>query len=136
MSVPDAILSLVRDPIPAVTVFDSGAPDENTEADQVPERYVVFWPDRGTPESGNVAGQFTGGTFRWQLTFVAPDRGMCDWMADQVRVRILGERPFIAGWSCGQILLPFSLPAERDEQVLSRRAVVAMDRYQLLAEQI
>lgn len=135
MTVPDSILALVRAPIAAVTVFDSGAPDENTEPDLVPERYAVYWPDVGTPQSGTVCGQFTGGMFRWQLNFVAPDRGMCEWMALKVRTGILGTRPSIPGWSCGQIQLPLTLPARRDEQVLSRRVVVLMDRYELLAEQ-
>lgn len=135
MTFTDAVLGLVRAPIPTVRVFDSGSPDENTEAEQIPERYVVFWPDIGTPEGGNVAGDFTGGLYRWQLNFVAPDRGTCEWLALEVRTAILGTRPFIPGWSCGQIQLPLSLPARRDEQVLSRRAVVLMDRYELLAEQ-
>lgn len=136
MTVPDAILALIRAPIPAVTVFDSGSPDENTETEQIPQRYAVYWPDLGTPEGGNVAGEFTGGTYRWQLNFVAPDRGMCEWMVNKVRGHILGVKPFVSGWSCGQIQLPLSLPVRRDEQVLSRRVVVAIDRYELLAEQI
>lgn len=136
MTFTDSVLGLVRAPIPTVTVFDSGAPDENTEPSEVPERYAVFWPDIGTPQSDSVCGQFTGGLFRWQLNFVAPDRGMCEWMALKVRTALLGTNPHISGWSCGQIQLPLSLPARRDEQVLSRRVVVLMDRYELLAEQI
>lgn len=135
MTVNDAILDLVRAPIPTVTVFDSGSPDENTESDQVPERYVVYWPDIGTPQGDSVCGEFTGGLYRWQLNFVAPRRDMAEWMALKVRTHILGTRPSIPGWSCGQIQLPVSLPARRDEQVLSRRVVVLMDRYELLAEQ-
>lgn len=135
MTFNDSILTLVRAPIPTVTVFDSGSPDENTEPTEVPERYAVYWPDNGTPQSGGVCGQFTGGLYRWQLNFVAPDRGMCEWMADKVRGHILGKRPLFPGWSCGQVQLPLSLPARRDEQVLSRRVVVLMDRYELLAEQ-
>lgn len=136
MTLPDAVLELIRAPIPTVTVFDSGSPDENTEAEEVPARYAIYWPDNGTPESGSVAGEFTGGLFRWQVNFVAPDRGMCEWMSSRVRRQLLGVRPRIPGWSCGQIDLPFSLPARRDEQVLSRRVVVLIDRYELLAEQI
>lgn len=135
MTFTDSVLGLVRAPVPTVTVFDSGAPDENTEPAEVPERYAVFWPDIGTPQSGGVCGEFTGGLFRWQLNFVAPDRGMAEWMAQEVRDAILGTQPFIPGWACGQIQLPLSLPARRDEQVLSRRVVVLMDRYELLAEQ-
>lgn len=135
MTVPDAILVLIRAPIPTITVFDSGAPDENTEAEQVPERYAVYWPDIGTPQGGGVCGQFTGGLFRWQLNFVAPRRDMAEWMASKVRAAILGTNPFIPGYQCGQIQLPLSLPAQRDEQVLSRRVVVLKDRYELLAEQ-
>jgi hypothetical protein len=134
VSLPDAILALAKASIPTVTVFDSGAPDENNTAD-MPERYVVYWPNLGTPQSGSVAGTFTGGLYEWQFNFVAPDRGVAEWMALKVRDSILGTKPFIPGFSCGQIQLPFSLPARRDEQVLSRRVVVAIDRYQLLAEQ-
>jgi hypothetical protein len=136
MTFTDSVLGLVRAAVPAVSVFDSGSPDENTEPDQVPERYVVFWPDTGTPQGDSVCGEFTGGLFRWQLNFVAPDRGMAEWMSQKVRDSLLGDRPFIAGWSCGQIQLPLTLPARRDEQVLSRRVVVLMDRYELLAEQV
>jgi hypothetical protein len=134
MTMPDAILALAKASIPAVTVFDSGAPDENNTPD-MPERYAVYWPDLGTPQAGGVCGTFTGGLYRWQLNFVAPDRAMAEWMALKVRDAILGITPVIPGFSCGQVQLPFSLPARRDEQVLSRRVVVAIDRYELLAEQ-
>jgi len=135
MTIVDDILELVRAPIPTVTVFDSGAPDENTEPDEIPERYAVYWPDIGTPQDGSVSGEFTGGLFRWQLNFVAPRRDMAEWMVLKVRTALLGTTPFIPGWSCGQIDLPLTLPARRDEQVLARRVVVVMDRYELLAEQ-
>jgi hypothetical protein len=135
MTFVDEVLELIRAPIPQVTVFDSGSPDENTEPDQVPERYAVYWPDLGTPQGDSVCGEFTGGLYRWQLNFVAPRRDMAEWMALKVRTAILGETPLIPGWLCGQIQLPLTLPARRDEQVLSRRVVVLMDRYELLAEQ-
>lgn len=134
MSVPDSILTLVRSPIPNVDVFDSGAPDEDESVD-IPERYAVYWPDIGTPQGGNVAGEFTGGLFRFQVNSVAPDRGMAEWIAAKIRGALVGVSPFIPGWQCGQILLPISLPARRDESILSRRLVVVTDRYELLAEQ-
>jgi hypothetical protein len=134
VSVPDAILALAKAAIPSVTVFDSGAPDENNDTN-VPERYSVYWPDIGTPEGGAVCGTFTGGTYRWQMTYVAPDRGMAEWMANEVRGAVLGKTPFIPGFVCGQVQLPISLPARRDEQVLARRVVVVIDRFELLAEQ-
>jgi hypothetical protein len=133
VTIVDELLTVIRATMPAVTVFDSGAPDENNDTD-VPERYAVYWPDIGTPEGGNVAGEFTGGTYRWQMTYVAPDRGMAEWMANEVR-SLVGTRPFIPGFVCGQVLLPVSLPARRDEQVLARRVVVVIDRFELLAEQ-
>jgi hypothetical protein len=133
VTIVDDILKMMRAPIPTVTVYDSGAPDENNDP-QVPERYAIYWPDIGTPEGGNVAGDFTGGMYRWQMTYVAPDRGMAEWMANKVR-SVVGVRPFIPGFVCGQVQLPISLPARRDEQVLSRRVVVVIDRYELLAEQ-
>lgn len=135
MTIVDDILAMMRSPIPTVTVFDSGAPDENNDPD-VPERYAVYWPDIGIPEGGNVAGEFTGGTYRWQMTYVAPDRGMAEWVANKVRSSVVGTRPFMPGFVCGQVLLPVSLPARRDEQILARRVVVVIDRYELLAEQL
>jgi len=134
VTIVDDILTLMRDPIPTVTVFDSGAPDENNTPD-IPERYAVYWPDLGTPEAGAVCGTFTGGMYRWQMTYVAPDRGMAEWMANEIRVAVLGVKPFIPGFVCGQVQLPISLPARRDEQVLARRVVVLIDRFELLAEQ-
>lgn len=116
-------------------VFDTGVPDEDESVD-TPDRYAIFWPDIGTPEGGNVAGKFTGGMYRFQVNSVAPDRGMAEWVAKKVRGGLLGVKPVFPGWSCGQIQLPFSLPARRDEQILSKRAVVVIDRYELLAEQI
>jgi hypothetical protein len=134
VTIVDDILTLMRAPIPTITVFDSGAPDENNTPD-IPERYAVYWPDLGTPEGGAVCGTFTGGTYRWQMTYVAPDRGMAEWMANKVRGAVLGVKPFLPGFVCGQVQLPISLPARRDEQVLSRRVVVVIDRFELLAEQ-
>jgi hypothetical protein len=134
VTIVDDILTLMRAPIPTITVFDSGAPDENNTPD-IPERYAVYWPDLGTPEAGAVCGTFTGGTYRWQMTYVAPDRGMAEWMANKVRAAVLGVKPFLPGFVCGQVQLPISLPARRDEQVLARRVVVIVDRFELLAEQ-
>lgn len=135
MSVNDAILALIEAAVPAVTVFDSGAPDEDG-SEAVPERYAVFWPDMGTPRKGQVANQSTGRVYRWQVNAVAPDRQMAEWIATRIAAALEDVRPHITGYLCGQIEHPFSLPARRDEQVLSRRVVVAMDRYQLLAEQV
>ena len=135
MAVNDAILAIITAAVPLVTVFDSGAPDEDS-SEPIPERYAVFWPDTGTPEKGQVSNESTGRIYRWQVTAVAPDRGMAEWIATRIAAALEDLRPTIPGFSCGQIDHTFSLPARRDEQVLSRRAIVAMDRYELLAEQI
>ena len=134
MGVNDSILALIAAAVPQVTVFDSGAPDEDG-SESIPARYAVFWPDTGTPEKDQVSNQSTGRTYRWQVTAVAPDRGMAEWIAITIAAAIEDQRPTIPGFSCGQIDHTFSLPARRDEQVLSRRAIVAMDRYELLVEQ-
>lgn len=135
MTVNDAILALIEAAVPGVTVFDTLAPDENTAPDEIPEWYVIFWPDNGTPEKGQVSNESKGRMFRFQIDAVAPDRGMAEWLATRIASAIEDERPNIPGWLCGQIDHPFSLPVQRDEQVLSRRVVVAMDRYELLTEQ-
>jgi hypothetical protein len=135
VTVNDALLALVAAAVPQVTVFDAGAPDEDG-SEPVPERYAVFWPDSGTPEKGQVSNQSRGRIYRWQVTAVAPDRGMAEWIATKIAAALEDQRPSIPGFSCGQIDHTFSLPVRRDEQVLSRRVIVAMDRYELLAEQI
>lgn len=139
MSVPDAILALIRAAVPTVTVFDSTVPDQD-ETQPVPERYAVFWPDEGSsnfePTNQRVAAQTTGRRFTWQVSSVAPDRQMAAWIATRIREAITDARPAVDGWDCGYIRHQFSVMPERDEQVLARRSVMIPDRYELLAERL
>lgn len=135
MTLPDAVLALIQDLPNMVHVFDSGVPDED-ESFQVPDRFAVYWPDIGTVENSQVSMNPTGDLFRFQVNAVAPDRGMADWIARSVRAGIADVKPRVPGYQCGRIQHEFSLPAQIDEQVLSKRRVVLISRYTLLAEQI
>lgn len=134
VSVPDVILELIRAAVPNITVYDAGVPAEPDE------RYAVFWPDDGTrslgPDDMRVAVKSTGEMFRFQVSSVAPDRGMAVWIARRIRDAITDETPAAEGFSCGFIQHTLSASPDREEQVLSRRSVLMADRYELLAERL
>jgi hypothetical protein len=135
MSLPDSVLAIIRATVPQVTVFDAGVPDED-ESTTIPDRFGVYWPDGGTVENDQVSQDPTGELFRFQFNAVAPDRGMADWIARTVKSGIVNIKPLVPGYQCGRIQHEFSLPAQIDEQVLSKRRVLLISRYTLLAEQI
>lgn len=135
MNLHEALLALVREPIPEVQVFDAGVPDGHTDP-PLPQRYAVYWPTGGLAVAGNVAHTSTGRHVEFQINCVAPDRSMAHWMSDQVRDHIVDQRPIVAGLHCGLIVHSLSVPARRDEAVLARRVVVAVDRYELLTERL
>ena len=135
MTLPDAVLELIQASVPSVTVFDGGVPDQD-ESVEIPDRFAVYWPDIGTIENGQVSQDPTGELFRFQVNAVAPDRGMADWIARAIRDRIVTVKPRVSGYQCGRIQHEFSLPAQEDNQVLSKRRVLLISRYTLLAEQI
>jgi hypothetical protein len=140
MTVPDAILAMVRAAVPGVTVYDGRVPDGPQE-ETPPDRYVAAYIDPGTLDDGGienrkVAHQSTGLTVRWQVTSVAPDRQMAAWLAERVRDGLVDQRPTVAGWACGLIEHTLSRLPRPDEQVQERPVVVAVDQYQLLAERL
>jgi hypothetical protein len=135
MTLPDAVLALIQGLPDMVRVFDSGVPDED-ESTVIPDRFAVYWPDSGAVENSSVGMDPTGDLFRFQVNAVAPDRGMADWIARTIRNGIVNVKPFVPGYQCGRIQHEFPLPAQIDEQVLSKRRVVLINRYTLLAEQI
>lgn len=132
MSVPDAVLTLVRAAVPAVTVYDALVPDEP------PARYAVYWPDDGTrsldPDDTRVATISSGERFRFQISTVAPDRQMAAWIARAIRDAITDTTPAVDGYTCGPIRHTLSASPDREEQVLARRAVLIADRYEILAD--
>lgn len=138
MTVPDAILVMVRAAVPVVTVFDSQVPDPDNEP--VPERYAVFYPDDGTRDIGaedmKVAVESTGEQFMFQVSSVAPDRQRAAWIARTIRDAITDAFPEAEGFSCGPIQHTLSASPDRDDQVLARRSVLMVDRYELLAERL
>lgn len=130
LSLVAAFLQAIRDALPGVQVFDGQV------LPQPPQRYVVVYPDIGTREADTVEHQSTSTTFRWQTTCVAPDREMAAWLAETVQNALVDTRPEVDGWSTGLVEHTFSLPPARDETVLERPVVVAIDRYQLLADRL
>lgn len=133
--IPAAILALVGEAVPGVTVYDGRVPD-GPGHDPLPDRYVAVYIDRGTRSGEAVDSVSSSRTWRWQVTCVAPDRGMAAWLAEQVADALVDVRPTVGGWVCGQIKHTFSQQPQADEQVQERPVVVAMDLYVLLAEKL
>jgi len=97
---------------------------------------VAVYIDRGTRSAEAVDSVSTSRTWRWQVTCVAPDRGMAAWLAERVADGLVDVRPKVDGWVCGQIEHTFSQQPQADEQVQERPVVVAVDLYALLAEKL
>lgn len=139
VTVPDAVLVLIRAAVPGVSVFDSGVPDQD-ESSETPSRYAVFWPDDGSRDMGpldsRVATRSTGERFRFQVSSVAPDRQMAAWIARRIRDAITDAAPTVEDYSCGPIVHTLSASPAREEQVLARRSVLIADRYELLADRL
>lgn len=145
MTVADTIIGLVVDSLPGaylweetgstppvgdLVVFDGIVPDTP------PHRYVVVYVDDGTRRAENVAHESTGATFRWQTTSVAPDRPTTAWLSGKVKDGLLDVSPTVDGWSTGLIQHTFSQLPQRDEQVLERAVLFAVDQFSLLAERL
>lgn len=135
MSLADAILDMIRDAVPGVTVYDGRVPD-GPEQETPPERYVAVYLDPGTRTADNVAHESVATVHRWQTTCVAPDRGMAQWLADRVRDRLVDHQPSATGWNPGLIRHTFAQLPRPDEQVQERPVVTAVDQYALDAERL
>src|SRR5690606_41937784 len=89
---------MVRDALPDdVSVYDGQVPEPP------PRRYVVVYADHGTRSAAErVDDQSTSVTYRWQVTSVAPDRGMAHWLAERVadrsEERRVGKECRSQGW--------------------------------------
>lgn len=127
MTVPDAIVALVKAAVPGVAVFDGRV------GDTPPDRYVVVYPDSGTVKAVAACGESDSATFRWQVTSVAPDRQMAAWLATEVRDGTVDTRPVVAGWVCGPVGHNYGQLPQRDEAVAERPVVYQVDLYDLLA---
>jgi hypothetical protein len=134
VTVPDALLVLIRAAVPSVVVYDAGVPSEP------PERYAVFWPNDGDrnmgTENSRVGVLSTGENYRFQVSSVAPDRQMAAWIARRIRDAITDHTPTAEGYSCGAIQHLLSASPDPEEQVLARRRVLMADTYQLLTDRI
>lgn len=125
----DETLDLIRSAVPGVEVFDGITPMDETV---LPDRYVVFYPDTPLAAAGDVAMTANGDDFSFQVTCVAV--GDADlswkarWLAGKVRDQLTRSR---ASPTSGKYRHTSSSPASRDEQIVSRRAVVTMDRYRV-----
>lgn len=145
MTVADTIVGLVVGALPGaylweqtetsppagdLVVFDGIVPPTP------PHRYVVVHADDGTRRAETVAHESTGATFRWQTTSVAPDRQAAAWLAGRVKDGLLDVSPTVDGWSTGLIEHTFAQLPQRDEQVLERPVLFAIDQFRLLAERL
>lgn len=139
-ALPDAYLwehtADLAPPVDDLVVFDGIVPP------QPPHRYVAVYVDDGTRTTGPgatqrpVCDESSSEVERWQTTAVAPDRQMASWLARKVRDALIDVRVVAEGYSPGLIRHTFSQLPQRDEQVLERPVVFAVDQYQLLAERV
>src|SRR5690606_41566190 len=121
---------MVRDALPDdVSVYDGQVPEPP------PRRYVVVYADHGTRSAAErVDDQSTSVTYRWQVTSVAPDRGMAHWLAERVADVLTDARPEVEGWVTGEIAHTYSQLAACDDQVRARRVGAAGGRDRRRAE--
>lgn len=145
MTMPDTIIGMHVAALPGAVRWDDS--DGNPAANVLcvfdgivppvpPSRYVVVYADDGTREAGAVCAESTGAAFRWQTTCVAPDRQMAAWLASTIRDALTDARPTSDDWLPGQIEHTFSQLPRRDEQVMDRPVVYAVDTYSLQAERV
>src|SRR5690606_41392325 len=121
---------MVRDALPDdVSVYDGQVPEPP------PRRYVVVYADHGTRSAAErVDDQSTSVTYRWQVTSVAPDRGMAHWLAERVADVLTDARPEVEGWVTGESAHTYSQLAASVDQVLGRPAVAGGDQSRQLTE--
>lgn len=144
MTVPDAVIAGIVAALPGAELWDGEReldPGDLVVFDGIvppvpPRRYVVVYADPGTVAALAVCARSDSATFRWQTTSVAPDRAAAHWLSTAVRDGTVDTRPAAAGWSCGPVRHTFSQLPQRDEQVMERPAVYAVDQYALLASRV
>lgn len=144
MSVPDAVVAMIVAAVPGATLYDPqvgfGDGDlvifDGLVPPKPPLRYVVVYPDNGTRRPVAVSAVSDAVTFRFTTHCVAPDRGMAAWLASRVADHIVDTRPVAAGWDCGQIGHSYSQPPVREEVVMERPVVNAIDTYSLTANRV
>lgn len=127
MTLPDAVLAMIRAAVPDVTVYDGLVPTEPAS------RYAVVYIDDGTLRALAACGVSDSATVRWQVTAVAPDREMASWIAATIRDNTVDRTPAATGWGCGLIQHVFSERPGRDETVAQLPVVYKPDLYDLLA---
>lgn len=125
----DETLELIQSAVPGVTVYDGITPQQESD---LPNRYVVLYPDTPVATAGDVGVTANGDDFSFQVTCVAIDGNdqswRARWLAGRIRDKLKQSR---ASPTSGKYRHVSSSPAARDEQVISRRAVVTMDRYRV-----
>jgi len=125
----DETLELIKAAVPGVTVYDGITPQQESD---LPNRYVVLYPDTPIATTGDVGVTANGDDFSFQVTCVAIDGNdqswRARWLAGKIRDTLTRSR---ASPTSGKYRHVSSSPAARDEQVMSRRAVVTMDRYRV-----
>lgn len=132
----ERVVELVTAALPSgFVVYDGGVTDK---VEDLPDLYVVVYPSTPLAVSGDVAVTPSGRAYSWQVTSVAiaPDvsaiadaRWQASWAAGLVRDHLVVARLTPGGQ---KIEHTSSQPVARDEQIVSRTVVAAMDRYAAL----
>lgn len=129
----DETLARIEAILPGVTVFDSVAPNN---VEEIPERYVVVYPETPRAVTGDVASTPNGDDFAFQVTCCASgtdtvkDLGWtARWMAKKIRDSLTGSRPTP---HAGKYRHLTSSTSGRDELIVSRTVVATMDRYRAI----
>lgn len=120
---------------PGFVVYDGGVSDK---VEDLPDLYVVIYPSTPLAITGDVAVTPSGRAYSWQVTSVAiaPNvegiadaRWQASWAAGLVRDHLVAARLTPGGQKIDHTS---SQPVARDEQIVSRTVVAAMDRYAAL----
>ncbi|MFK5691281.1 hypothetical protein ACI3EY_16610 [Ornithinimicrobium sp. LYQ92] len=135
MDAADRVLTLVREAVPTLTVFDSKVPS----VDQRPSRFVVVYIPPGLREAGNVGGVADRRRVTWQVTSLATgdDPGKINdlawqarWAATKIRDHLVANRITPSGSLIGHTL---STRQGDDDQLVTTQAVGMVDQYEALA---
>lgn len=126
----DQVLARVAAALPGVTVYDAMVPP--TPAD----RYVIVRSNTGLLTGGAMCLTPDEADFRYWVTYVsstADARWQIEWMVGKVRPALQGALLAEAGWVTSPVRQVDSQPMSRDEQVVARPTLYAVDQFQLLA---
>lgn len=135
MDAVERILTLVREAVPSLEVYDDKAPP----AAQRPSRFVVVYLSPGVREKGNIGGRADRQRLSWQVTSMATSDDAAKvgdvawqarWAARRIRDYLVTQRLHPAGSLIDHVL---STRQGDNDQLVTTQAVGMVDQYEALA---